>query len=111
MSTHGNHSIRDLVENELFTLGDPRSLRLEQFDEYISKIQDDEVFLALIEHFCYEKKVPMSKVISHLEKIIILWAFKKNACHLKKTADFLQVKPATLSRKLSKYQLDVEMCR
>ena len=86
-------------------MGDPGALELEQLEELVAKIMDDKVFLALIEYYCYEQHIPLNQVINHLEKLIILWAYKKHACQLKKTAEFLRIKPATLSRKLARYQI------
>lgn len=100
--------IKDIVECDSFFLIDLEKLDYAFLDNWINRIQNDDVFHSYLEYFCYQKHIPVKQVINHLEKAIIIWALSKNDGTLKKTARFLDVEYATLSRKMARYSIHAE---
>jgi hypothetical protein len=97
--------IRDIIEPETYQLTSWEYIDFDHLNNWIERILDDDVFNAYMEYFCFEKRIPMKQVINHLEKAIIVWALLKNEGNLRKTARFLDIEPATLSRKMDRYTI------
>ena len=59
------------------------------------------------EYFCIEKKVPFKKLISSVERMIIIQALSQSNGNQRKAAEFLSMKHTTLNEKVKKYNIRI----
>ena len=76
------------------------SLREEKFRLDILKL--------FIEYFRIEKRVPFKKLISSVERMIIIRALSQSDGNQRKAAQFLGIKHTTLNEKVKRYNIRIQ---
>ena len=80
---------------------------LDNFSLREEKLRLD-ILKLFIEYFCIEKRVPFKKLISSVERMIIIRALSQSGGNQKKAAQFLSMKHTTLNEKVKKYNIRIQ---
>lgn len=94
---------RDKTSESIFfnhSSADDFSLGEEKFRLNIIKL--------FIEYFCIRKRVPFKKLISSMERMIIIRALSQFNGNQRKTAQFLGMKYTTLNEKVKRYNIRIQ---
>jgi DNA-binding NtrC family response regulator len=81
------------------------NLDFEFEDEKEERKFHKQLFNLFIEDFCMNQKVPLKKLITRLEKTILIRTLSRFNGNQKSAAEFLGLKPTTLNEKVKKYKI------